>query len=114
MGWQQEGTEPDYRFSLANERTFLAWIRMALAVLAGAVALHQFATALQPRWLVVGLSTAIALFSALMGAGAYLRWKGSEIAMRHSRPLPPSLLIPVLAGAIALLSLAAALLVVVQ
>ena len=32
--WRQEGEEPDYRFSLANERTFLAWIRTALALLA--------------------------------------------------------------------------------
>lgn len=114
MGWQHEGNEPDYRFSLANERTFLAWIRTALAVLAGAIALHQFATALQPRWFVVVLSAGIAVLSAFMGAGAYLRWRGSEIAMRHARPLPHSLLIPVLAGAVALLSLAAALLVVAQ
>ena len=36
--WQEEGSEPDYRFSLANERTFLAWIRTSLALLAGAAA----------------------------------------------------------------------------
>ncbi len=34
--WRQEGEEPDYRFSLANERTFLAWISTALALLVGA------------------------------------------------------------------------------
>ncbi|HET9290174.1 MAG TPA: DUF202 domain-containing protein, partial [Actinomycetes bacterium] len=33
--------EPDYRFTLANERTFLAWIRTSLALLAGGVALHS-------------------------------------------------------------------------
>ena len=33
MHWQDDGKQPDYRFSLANERTFLAWIRTALAVL---------------------------------------------------------------------------------
>lgn len=112
MGWQQEGVEPDYRFSLANERTFLAWIRTALAMLAGGVVLHQFGTALQPRWLVAAISMSIAVFAGFMGAGAYLRWRGTEIAMRHSRPLPPSLLIPLLSAAVALLSLAAALLVV--
>jgi putative membrane protein len=31
-------SDPDYRFSLANERTFLAWIRTALALVAGGVA----------------------------------------------------------------------------
>ncbi|MEU2778677.1 DUF202 domain-containing protein [Streptomyces sp. NPDC007162] len=40
--WYGEGEEPDYRFSLANERTFLAWIRTGLALLAGAVAVAQF------------------------------------------------------------------------
>jgi hypothetical protein len=30
--------EPDYRFTFANERTFLAWIRTALALIAGGVA----------------------------------------------------------------------------
>src|SRR5437667_421783 len=37
--WWQEGKEPDYRFSLANERTFLAWIRTALGLLVAALAL---------------------------------------------------------------------------
>lgn len=32
--WRRSGQEPDYRFSLANERTFLAWIRSALALMA--------------------------------------------------------------------------------
>ena len=44
--WRLEGSEPDYRFSLSNERTFLAWIRTALAVLAGGLLLEQFATRL--------------------------------------------------------------------
>jgi putative membrane protein len=33
--------EPDYRFTLANERTFLAWQRTALGLLAAAVAAVQ-------------------------------------------------------------------------
>ena len=33
--------EPDYRFTLANERTFLAWERTALGLLAAAVAVVQ-------------------------------------------------------------------------
>ena len=48
--WRQSGQEPYYRFSLANERTFLAWIRSALAMMAGGVVLVQFATQLSPRW----------------------------------------------------------------
>jgi putative membrane protein len=41
MHWQRVGKDPDYRFTLANERTFLARIRTALAILAGSVVLHQ-------------------------------------------------------------------------
>lgn len=41
MGVYDDGDEPDPRFTLANERTFLAWVRTTLAMLAGAVALHS-------------------------------------------------------------------------
>ena len=34
--------EPDYRFTLANERTFLAWQRTSLGLMAAAVAVVQF------------------------------------------------------------------------
>ena len=29
--WRKTGKAPDYRFTLANERTFLAWIRTAFS-----------------------------------------------------------------------------------
>lgn len=56
--WRQQGKDPDYRFSLANERTFLAWIRTALGLLAGGVMLEQFATTLGPPAVVAGLAIA--------------------------------------------------------
>jgi putative membrane protein len=86
--WQESGNEPDYRFTLANERTFLAWIRTALAVLAGGVLLDQFADHIRPRGLLVGVALALILLAAVLAASAYHRWKGNEIAMRHARPLP--------------------------
>jgi len=103
--WRSQGQEPDYRFSLANERTFLAWIRTALALLAGGILLHEFALKIQPRWILLALSVALACVAALLGGGAYLRWRGIEIAMRHARPLPSSWLILVLAAAIFVLAL---------
>lgn len=97
-GWRQSGVEPDYRFSLANERTFLAWIRTALTLLGGGVLLEQFATRLEPRIVVWGLAVALAAFASVLCGVAYVRWKANEIAIRHSQPLPPSIALPLLAA----------------
>jgi putative membrane protein len=102
--WRQSGREPDYRFSLANERTFLAWIRTALSLLAGGVLLEQFATRLEPRFVVVGLAIALAVLSSILSAVAYYRWKANEIAMRHDQPLPSTIAVPLLALSAAIVS----------
>lgn len=64
--WRRQGTEPDYRFSLANERTFLAWIRTALGLLAGGLLLEQTSTQLGPRTFITALSIALSLLAALL------------------------------------------------
>jgi putative membrane protein len=94
--WRREGEEPDYRFSLANERTFLAWIRTALALLAGGVLLDQFSTKLASHIVVASLAIALSLLAALLCAMAYARWRGNEIAMRHARKLPGTMAIPLI------------------
>jgi inner membrane protein YidH len=96
--WRNEGEDPDYRFTLANERTFLAWIRTALAILAGGVLLHQFASALEPRLAVVILAIVLAVSAAVLSVVAYTRWRANEIAIRNGRPLPFSGVLAVLAG----------------
>ncbi|GAA1837152.1 YidH family protein [Agromyces salentinus] len=96
--WRREGEEPDYRFTLANERTFLAWIRTALALLAGGVLLFEFAQSIGPRSLVLVLAVGLAVVAAVLGGLSYVRWRANEVAMRHGRPLPGSVVIPGLAA----------------
>lgn len=96
--WHQQGADPDYRFSLANERTFLAWIRTALALLAGGLLLDQFATKLSPPLAAVLLATAFCGSATVFCGIAYARWRGNEIAMRHARRLPASAAMAWLAG----------------
>jgi putative membrane protein len=100
--WRHLGEEPDYRFSLANERTFLAWIRTALALLAGGVLLDQFSTKLSPPVVVVVLAMSLCGFGAVLALFAYQRWKGNEIAMRMKRGLPHSIALLLLAGVVCL------------
>lgn len=83
----REGSEPDPRFSLANERTFLAWLRTALALLAAGVAIEALAIPEDP----VLRSVAAAVFIALGLASAvrsWFGWLGAERALRMGRPLP--------------------------
>lgn len=93
-----EGQEPDYRFTLANERTFLAWIRTALALLAGGVLLDQFSTRLQPAWMLLALAICLCAGAAMVSAFAYRRWRQNQLAMRRALPLPRSGLLLLLTG----------------
>lgn len=114
LRWYEEGQDPDYRFSLANERTFLAWVRTALAILAGAILLLQFATNLQPRWLLVALAAVLAGVTCVIGGTAYFRWRANEHAMRLSASLPRTRLLPMLAMVLVVLGLATIVLVVLS
>lgn len=90
------GEEPDYRFSFANERTFLAWIRTALAMLAAGVAVDALPLALPSalQSLLAGLLTAAGTLGAIVG---WLHWARSERALRQQRPLPSNTWTPALA-----------------
>ena len=94
------GDEPDPRFTFANERTFLAWIRTALALLAAGIALEALEIPDQStlRLLVV---TALSLLGAISSVLAFLRWARAERALRESKPLPSPGLAPVLSFGLA-------------
>ena len=81
------GSEPDARFSFANERTFLAWIRTALALVAAGVAVDAFDLALPDR-AQRGLAALLVLLGLLCAVASWVRWAQAERAMRHQEPLP--------------------------
>jgi putative membrane protein len=90
------GDDPDIRFSLANERTALAWIRTGLGLVAGGIALTSFA-ALAAASVLLDLVAAVAcLGGACLGAYALVAWRRNERAMRLRLPLPAPSALPVL------------------
>jgi len=92
------GTEPDPRFTLANERTFLAWIRTSRALLAGGIAVEAFTTDVFPEPIRRSLSVLLLLLGMLLRARSAIRWLRVASSMRSNRPLPLPLLGPLLAA----------------
>ncbi|KZS80696.1 YidH family protein [Mycobacterium persicum] len=107
-------TAPDYRFTLANERTFLAWQRTALGLLAAAVALVQ----LVPELAIPGarrvLGVALAALAILTSGMGLLRWQQADRAMRRGLPLPRHPTPAYLAVGLALVGIVALGLVIVK
>ena len=112
--WQREGDEPDYRFSLANERTFLAWIRTALALLAGAVAVIQFLPSSALEGLRTTFAAVLALGGTVLPVVAYRRWSTVQRAMRNDRPLPSTPLLAVVSGIVGIIGAGLVLLAVIS
>jgi putative membrane protein len=86
---RREGTTPDYRFSLANERTFLAWLRTGLALIGGGFAVDQFLPGLDRAWR-LGLALALLAAGAFCAIRAVSHWVRCERAMRKGEDLPVS------------------------
>lgn len=74
--------DPDVRFLLANERTLLAWVRTALALLAGGIALIHFG---EPSALQVGFGITAMLLGATMATLGYVRYRAADRAIRAAQ-----------------------------
>jgi putative membrane protein len=107
-----DGSEPDARFTFANERTFLAWSRTALALVVAGLAIVQL---LPPfagvPWGRHVIAIPLIVLGAVISVTSYLELQRTQRALRRSKPLPRSLLPAILAGSIAALALLAAALV---
>ncbi len=85
----EAGANPDYRFSLANERTFLAWVRTSLALMAAGVAVIHFV----PGSTIVrhGLGFLLIGLGGLLASVSYRHWQRNEQAIRLGRQLSRSM-----------------------
>lgn len=107
------GQEPDYRFTLANERTFLAWIRTALALIAGGIAVVQFVPSFGIPGVRHGLSMALTAGGGLLAVLAVRRWQRVQAAMRRDEDLPPTRVPLMLGVAIFLITVAVVVVLIV-
>ena len=93
-----EEQEPDYRFTLANERTYLAYLRTALACYAGGLSAVQFLDLGLDRWPARIIGVVLVMAGIVTTARAFRRWQQNLIAMRRGGPLPVTRL-PLMLGA---------------
>ncbi|MBF9134431.1 DUF202 domain-containing protein [Plantactinospora sp. S1510] len=108
------GETPDYRFSLANERTFLAWLRTGLALIAGGLAVAQFLPPMPLPHLREGLAVALLLLGGTVAIRAVDHWARTERAIRLGQELPASRFPAVLALLVGLGAVLLVLAVLVQ
>ena len=114
-GAADEGAEPDPRFTFANERTFLAWSRTALALVVAGLGVVQL---LPPfpgvPWGRHVLGVPLIVFGAIVAVVAYGEWVKSQRAMRLGQPLPRSVMPRLLAVVITVIAIIASVVVLVS
>jgi putative membrane protein len=90
---QDGGTEPDPRFTFANERTFLAWSRTALALVVAGLGVVQL---LPPfpgvPWGRHLIGVPLIVLGAFVASAGYGEWVLNQRALRHGTPPPRSVL----------------------
>jgi putative membrane protein len=107
-----EPPHPDYRFSLANERTFLAWCRTALALLAAGVGVVYLpASDVLPNGRKV-LGLLLVVLGGFSAASSYARWRANRNAIASGAPLPRSNSMPIVAAGLVVVAIVALVVVV--
>ena len=104
-----DSAEPDARFTLANERTFLAWSRTALALVVSGLAIVQLLTPFPGvPWGRNIIGTPLILLGSAVAVVSYFEWTGNQRALRRGEPMNRSRLPVILAMTIAIVGLVAA------
>jgi putative membrane protein len=110
-----DGGELDARFTFANERTFLAWNRTALALVIAGLAIAQL---LPPfpgvPWGRHLLAFPLIALGAILAVAGYLEWRRNQQALRHGQPLPRSPLPQILAASITVMAIIAGALILLS
>jgi len=109
------GTEPDPRFTFANERTFLAWSRTALALVVAGLGVVQLLPPF-PR-VPVGrhlLGVPLIVLGAVLAVAAYVEWVHNQRALRRGEPLPRSILPYLLAATVTGVAAIAAIVLIIS
>jgi putative membrane protein len=100
-------TEPlDPRIALANERTLLSWVRLALALVGAGTTIGTVAD-IQPVWLhllVAVVPVVLGLVAAMLG---YRRWQRVDDAVRSGVTIPPDRELRLVAVAVAVIAVIA-------
>jgi putative membrane protein len=84
----EDEREPDYRMSLAAERTFLAYVRTGLALAAAGVAVAGALPDAGAKVLRQVVGFALVLMGGFVLGFGRLRWRSVTSAMRRREPLP--------------------------
>jgi putative membrane protein len=101
-----EGESPDPRLTLANERTFLAWIRTSLAMIAGGVGIEAFVDDTIPNWLRATVACVLLVIGIALALGSFLRWRAAEAAMRRDEEITITALAPFVSVGVAVVAVA--------
>jgi putative membrane protein len=114
-GSDDDGTEPDPRFTFANERTFLAWSRTALALVVAGLGVVQLLPAFPGvPWGRHVLGVPLIVFGAVVAVTAYGEWARNQRAMRRREPLPRSIMPRLMALVISVMAALSAIVVLVS
>ena len=108
-----EGKEPDPRFTLANERTYLTWLSTSLALSAGGVAMAAVRADFFVPWVRTAMAVILVVLAALAAGMAYPRWRRVQRALRRDAPLPPPALASLFGYGVAVVAVLALILILV-